>query len=157
MEKNVNEIKTEVKEFVESMKLTPEEVAALPKAKCQIQKVITKKGARLFTLTVKFVNEFGVDYKKQSYIDEAQYNHFLRHHPKLDVKSGTYVVDLPVRFVKGIGKNGLEYFAYQVWISEKIVINTFMKYFDRTELDDIGYKVNWEIRPDAIDIETAEF
>lgn len=137
--------------FKSSYELTIEEIQALPKVPCQINKIVTNKGKIYFQIKVKFIGD-GYEYKKEITIKEAEYNHFVRKH-RLDPSKGTYVVELPVRFIKGINTLKKEYHILQIFLSEKCTITEFLKTFDINELVDIGYKIDFVERDDVADVE----
>ena len=128
-------------EFKEWFNMTDEEIKNLDKAVCKVEKFLSKSKKNYFTLEIR-LDGFDGSYKLNVSLDENQYNHFVRKH-ELDPNKGRYVLKLPIRFISGIGKNGIEYHLYQVFLSNKMTIHAFLKRSDLIELDDLNYKINW--------------
>lgn len=154
VDKSVDSVIGNYPEVVEYYDLTDKEYAKLEKCLCQITKSVSKRGQTFFNLTVRIDDQVNkkFHFKKSIRIDENDFMHFLRM-TKRDTEQSVHVLQLPVRFIKGLNKNGNEYSHIQVFLSRERALSDFLKNYEISEIEAIGFKINWLKRVKQIDQE----
>lgn len=152
---NISEINLEnLQEVKEYYELNDTEFKKIEKLLCQITKTVSRKGQAYFNLVVRVDDQINKKYhfKKTIRLEENDFMHFLRMTER-DPEQPVHVLHLPVRFIKGINKNGNEYSHIQVFLSKERAISDFLRNYEITEIEAIGYKIKWFKRLKTIDQE----
>lgn len=136
-----NRAQEQKKLFVKRSELVKEEISKLPKFKVSFVENSKRKNANFIVELVEGKCLLNSDYSNRITIDVNTWNLIKI----LAKQSSSFVRNLPVRFLKGIGKNGKVYRLWELFITETINYSGFLTKND-LELIDI-LVTNGEMKP----------
>ena len=117
--------------FVKRSELTLEEIKKLPKYKVSFVENSKRNNANFIIELVEGKCQLNADYSNRTTIDVNTWNLI-----KLRAKqTSSFTRNLPVRFPKGIGKNGKEYHLWELFVTNTINFSGFLTKNDLELID----------------------
>lgn len=117
--------------FVKRSELTKEEISKLPKYKVSFIENSKMKNANFIVELVEGKCLLNADYKNRTSIDVNTWNLIKI----LAKQTSSFSRKLPVRFPKGIGKNGKVYHLWELFVTETINYSGFLTKNDLELID----------------------
>lgn len=140
-----------LKEFSE---LTKEELGSLIKMPVLIQEKKSKKGQAFYTGQVAVgERDDHSAYRKDFVLEERVYHH-IKHEFKSEVDAArkAFKIMVPTRFIKGVSKQGNEYFSLEIIFSNASNIVIFFDKLDLNEFKYYGIKTPYYVRERVLDL-----
>lgn len=136
------------KSYVKRSEMTGEDILKLPKFNANLVKQKSRRGQVQFKLVVQLDELL----KKEVYLNEVQFNLIVLER-KLNANLPIQHLIVPVRLVKGVSVNGLEWKRYEFFVTKNVVLTGFFTNYEVALIDVAKLNLDFIVSDEKIEDE----